>query len=444
MITSKYNKNSTTFIDNSKIKLDLSKKLKDNDNINEKNISFIDNKPERISKLNIIKISDKNIVPKNISKTIKNCKSFKFPHYVKIEKLGKEIDYNNKTGIYSVLNFENNKIEFNFKYKKNNNNCKFLNKDKEKKVSVISKNDFNNNINNNFNIVNNEMPATENENNLNYINKEKYFSNFSNKEINNTKNEEKFIIENADSKSEEQIKEINENKNEKKDKDLNKVKIKLEEEKEKMKEEEENIKDFEGEIEDEQDDLDEISRKINDSKSIISNYIIAPLTGVQDLKSYAPSLCSKSEFKDNISNVNDLTSNKGVGFIIQPGTKEEEIEIMNENGKEFKSFIETPRASGTYNKRFNHKNINCNNSNGNIKYSNSSNKSMNHKMKSICDKINSNTNEIQKYNEKIILIDEKIKYYEEYNKKYELWIEKEEEESQFLINMLNFLNNQRK
>ena len=455
----KHNKNSSICIDNSKIKLDLSKKIKDNDDINDKNNnSLIENKPERIKKLNIIKISDKNIGPKNIPKKIKNCKSFNLLHYVKIEKLGKKIDYNNKTGSYSILNFENNKIEFNFKYKKKSNityfNNNFINTDKEentkikidkeKTVSAISHNDFNNNVNNDYNIINNEMIAIENENNLNYINKEKYFSNFSNKEINNTKTEEKFIIENADSKSEEQIKEINENKDEKKDQDLNNVKSKLDEEKEKMKEEEENIKDFEGEIEDEQDDLDEISRKINDSKSIISNYIIAPLTGIQDLKSYAPSLCSKSEFKDNISNVNDLNSNKCGGFIIPFGINETEIEIMNENGKEFKSFIETPRASGTYNKRFTHKNINYNNSNGNIKYSNNSSKSMNHKMKSICDKINSNTNEIQKYNEKIILIDEKIKHYEEYNKKYELWIEKEEEESQFLINMLNFLNNQRK
>ena len=216
-----------------------------------------------------------------------------------------------------------------------------------------------------------------------------------------------------------------------------------------MKEEEENIKDFEGEIEDEQDDLGEECRKINDSKSIISNYIVAPLTGIQDIKSYAPSLYSKSEYnKDNISNLNlnDLNSYKGGGFFIPPFVNETEIEIMNENGKEFKSFIETPRASGTYNKRFTHKNINYNttNNNNNINYCNSSNKSMNHKMKNICDKINKNSNEIQKLNEKIIKIEDEIKIYEEYNKKYELWIEKEEEESQLLINMINFLNNSRK
>ena len=187
------------------------------------------------------------------------------------------------------------------------------------------------------------------ENNLNYIN-ENYFTPNTIKDTNNFNDEEKFIIENANSETEEQKqdnkniiqeKKNNINNNIKNDEDKN--------EKEKMKEAEENIRDFEGEIEDEQDDIDEENRKINDSKSIISNYIVAPLTGIQDLRSYAPSLCSKSEYKDNISNINDLTSNKD-GVIIPQVLNETEIEIMNENGKEFKSFIETPRASGTYNK----------------------------------------------------------------------------------------------
>ena len=283
------------------------------------------------------------------------------------------------------------------------------------------------------------------ENNLNYIN-EDYFNPNTIKETNNFNDEEKFIIENANSETYEQQqdnknitqenkKNINNNNNIKNIEDKN--------EKEKMKETEENIRDFEGEIEDEQDDIDEENRKINDSKSIISNYVVAPLTGIQDLRSYAPSLCSKSEYKDNISNINDLTSNKD-GVIIPQVLNETEIEIMNENGKEFKSFIETPRASGTYNKRFTHKNINYNTttSNTNIKYC--STKSANQKIKNIYDKINSKTKEIQKINEKINKIDDKIKSHEEFNKKYELWIEKEEEESVFLTNMLNFLNSNRK
>ena len=361
------------------------------------------------------------ILFKKKSKIIKNCKSFKTINYVKIEKLGKEIDYNNKTGRFSILNFENNKIDINFNYKniknlrniilyndinkrENNSNDKI---DKEKTISNISQNNSNNNkINNNLNINNNDLVINENTNKLNYINKDDYFNDFLNKEKNNfIEEEEKFIIENANSKTEEKEKEKVENNQKKNNNDIITIKNKLEEEKDKIKEAEENIKDFEGEIEDEQDDLDEESRKINDSKSIISNYIVAPLIGIQDIRSYAPSLCSKSEYKDNISNINDLNSNKGGGFIIPPGVGETEIEIMNENGKEFKSFIETPRASGTYNKRFTHKNINYNTTNNNSKYWTSSNKSMTLKMKNICDKINNNSNEIQKLNEKIIKIE---------------------------------------
>ena len=216
-----------------------------------------------------------------------------------------------------------------------------------------------------------------------------------------------------------------------------------------MKEEEEKIKDIEGEIEEEH-ESDGESKKINDSKSIISNYIVAPLIGIQDIKSFAPSIYSKSEFKDNISNINDLTSNKPGGILLTPGINETEIEIMNENGKEFKSFIETPRASGTYNKGFTHKNINYNTINSNmnnnyyIKFSSTNNKSMNYKMKNICDQINNTASEIKKLNERIMTIDDKIQIYEECSKKYELWIEKEEEENELLINMLNFLNNNRK
>ena len=446
-------KNSSICVPNSKIRLNLSKVLKnyiiDNNN---------DNKSENKKSINVIKNSDNTLQKK--SKIIKNCKSFKTINYVKIEKLGKEIDYNNKTGRFSILNFENNKIDINFNYKniknlrniilyndinkrENNSNDKI---DKEKTISNISQNNSNNNkINNNLNINNNDLVINENTNKLNYINKDDYFNDFLNKEKNNfIEEEEKFIIENANSKTEEKEKEKVENNQKKNNNDIITIKNKLEEEKDKIKEAEENIKDFEGEIEDEQDDLDEESRKINDSKSIISNYIVAPLIGIQDIRSYAPSLCSKSEYKDNISNINDLNSNKGGGFIIPPGVGETEIEIMNENGKEFKSFIETPRASGTYNKRFTHKNINYNTTNNNSKYWTSSNKSMTLKMKNICDKINNNSNEIQKLNEKIIKIEEKIRIHEEYNKKYELWIEKEEEETQLLINMINFLNNSRK
>jgi hypothetical protein len=420
-----YNKNN--------IKFDTSTVIKNYNNNNKNYGTNIFNDKNKDNKLIIEDI--KPSFSKN-SNRIKYSNSLKSVKHVKMEKLGSAIDFNTRTGKYSVSNFDNNNIYFNYN-KHLNKIAKEENKinDKEKTISINSKKDVNQNLINNETNKNNIETTQTIENNLNYINEDYFVSNT--KKFNPDSNEEeKFIIENANSDIDEPI---NENKKNIKDNNLNNDKNK-----EIIKEDEENIKDFEVEIEDEQDDIDEESRKINDSKSIISNYVVAPLTGINDLRSYAPSLCSKSEFKDNISNINDLTSNKDA-FLIPPGLNETEIEIMNENGKEFKSFIETPRASGTYNKRFTHKNINHNTTNiTNIKYCSTNNKSVNLKMKSIYDRINSDTREIQKINEKIVKIDEKIKIHEELNKKYELWIEKEEEESEFLINMINFLNSYRK
>ena len=91
--------------------------------------------------------------------------------------------------------------------------------------------------------------------------------------------------------------------------------------------------------------------------------------------------------KENFSNFNnEIMSNKGSFFPPNSSNyNDTEIEIMNENGKEFSSFIETPRASGVYNKRLN---FNMNNT-YNLK-------NMNLKMKKIKDKINQNAKEIQR------------------------------------------------
>jgi len=203
-----------------------------------------------------------------------------------------------------------------------------------------------------------------------------------------------------------------------------------------------DIRDFEAEIEDEEESENKI---INDSKSIISNYISSPLLNNQDMQSCAISLFSKNEYKDNYSNINinDITVNtinKEKFMLPLGGLNEEELEITNENEKEIKSFIETPRTSGIYNKRFMHKNITYNSSNKN----NNNNiyaKSINFFCKNINDKINNKNIEINKINDKINEIDKKIKTMDEINKRYLLWIEKEEEESEILINMINFLSN---
>ena len=440
----KYNKNASISIPFNNFKLNLST-IRNKENIH----TNINTKPSNLNKHNI-NISDINPIFQNNSKKIKYSNSLKLIKINKFERSDILIDIDNKTGYFVTKIDEDNNIRYNFSYKKNKKNLKDENNIKiDKEKSIIFNYQSNSDINkyNNQNI-NSEIPLSKVEKELNYINDGDYFG--EKKEIINENENEDENKNNQDLKIKEDskillskiplVEESNKNNIENNNiiDDNNEIN---KEENEKIKEEEQNIKDFEGEIEDEKDYLEEENDHINDSKSIISNIIATPLLGIQDMRSFAPSLYSKSEFKDNISNLNDLASNKG-GFSIPHGIIDTEIEIMNENGNECKSFIETPRASGAYNKRFTHNNINHNtiNNSNNLKYSNSSSR----KMKSFYEYIDSTTKEIEKINERINKIDSKIKNYEECNKKYELLIEKEEEESEILVNMLNFLNESKK
>ena len=440
----KYNKNASISIPFNNFKLNLST-IRNKENIH----TNINTKPSNLNKHNI-NISDINPIFQNNSKKIKYSNSLKLIKINKFERSDILIDNDNKTGYFVTKIDEDNNIRYNFSYKKNKKNLKDENNIKiDKEKSIIFNYQSNSDINkyNNQNI-NSEIPLSKVEKELNYINDGDYFG--EKKEIINENENEDENKNNQDLKIKEDskillskiplVEESNKNNIENNNiiDDNNEIN---KEENEKIKEEEQNIKDFEGEIEDEKDYLEEENDHINDSKSIISNIIATPLLGIQDMRSFAPSLYSKSEFKDNISNLNDLASNKG-GFSIPHGIIDTEIEIMNENGNECKSFIETPRASGAYNKRFTHNNINHNtiNNSNNLKYSNSSSR----KMKSFYEYIDSTTKEIEKINERINKIDSKIKNYEECNKKYELLIEKEEEESEILVNMLNFLNESKK
>ena len=194
------------------------------------------------------------------------------------------------------------------------------------------------------------------------------------------------------------------------------------------------------------------NKNIFDSKSIILNNIISPLMYSQnkDRLSYETSINSKNTFKDSNYYINNLSNSKEELFNL-PNKNEAEIEIINENGKEFKSFIETPRASGNFNKRLSHKNIiynsgnkNLFNNNYNYGYHKSLSTQISLQMKNIWDKINYNSAEIKNINGKITELDINVQKYEEFNKKYLLWIEKEENESEILMNLLNYLNNNMK
>ena len=384
-----------------------------------------------------------------------------------------EINKNNRSGIFFVsknnLNNSNNnntKIKFGFKYDKSKIKIKqnileepLNNINKEKTITFNEKMTKSQNLN--YLLNNNILDISDEKENdvinpiisksqkeieqidqkLNYIN-EKYFegniNTNSNMIINNVNTETKKENENLDNNT--NINNIQTN--QENDEDKSKLNHSLT----KKEEMEKNILDLEGEIEEA--DEEECSKKINDTKSIMSNYIINPLIGTKVCPSPTPQPpYMRAEFnfnirdsKENLSNINnEIMSNKGSYF--RPNVSnynETEIEIMNENGRDFSSFIETPRASGVYNKRMKYKNDNYNmNNTYNFK-------NMNLKMKKIRDKINQNAKEIQRVNEKINNLDEQIKEYENCNKQYDMWIEKEEEESEMLINMLNFLNSNRK
>ena len=365
---------------------------------------------------NKIKI-EKNILEKPLS-TINKEKTITFN-----EKIYKSQN-NNYIPNNDILNTSTEKKEEKEKEEKSNQIISKSQKDLDQiKLNYINDNYFN--INNNINNTNNSniLNTINNNNTLNkeIIKEKENIDNNINININtNTSNPINIVNNNININEEEKKTIINDNLS-KKD-EISK-----------------NILDLDANIE-EADLEEEASKKINDTKSIMSNYIISPLMG---LRGYQKSDLNSNfrESKENFYNFNiELMSNKGSAFPLQniSNFNETEIEIMNENeknGKEFSSFIETPRASGNYNKRFKYKNENYNmNNTYNIK-------SMNLKMKKIRDKINQNAKEIQQTNERINKLDEQIKEYEMFNKQYDDWIEKEEEESEMLINMLNFLNN---
>ena len=434
----KLNKNSSISKPYNKFKLNLSSNIMKETRKKQQNFyTTINQMKENKNILNIIHNSDIVTEFPNIPKKIGYSHSLKSIKNNQIDVPYPIIQMNNKTERFLIPNFEKNS-KFNLNYKQLKNiNKEENNIDKEKTINLNYQN-ISTNKTTEQKIIN--EPLTKIENELNYINAGNYFCNFEKKEILNTVNQQNQdlifkdninilftnspIKNNSNYKQKITIENNNNNVNNKENEKIKKV------------EEDINIKEFEGEIEDEKDDLDEENKHINDSKSIISNFVITPLEGIKDMQSFTPSLFSKCEFKDNISNINDVISNNDGTFSIPLEINDTEIEISNENGNQFKSFIETPRASGTYIKRFSHKNI----INHNIAFRNKIKYSIGGNMKHIYNKINIKTDEIQKINEKIIAIDEKIKNYEECCKKYQIWIEKEEKENEDLMNMINFLN----
>ena len=163
--------------------------------------------------------------------------------------------------------------------------------------------------------------------------------------------------------------------------------------------------------------------KINDdTHSVVSSYVLSipkMITGINE--SYAPSVYTRSEFKDNASNFLPTEGSNAVR-IIPSGINDTEFEITNENGEGFRALIETPRSNANYIKKAR-----------DYSYTN-------HQLRDIDEKIHRKEKEIKTLNEKINQIMSKLQRCEEENKKYDRWIEKEESEGEMLRHMLNFLN----
>ena len=163
--------------------------------------------------------------------------------------------------------------------------------------------------------------------------------------------------------------------------------------------------------------------KINDdTHSVVSSYVLSVpkmISGINE--SYAPSVYTRSEFKDNASNFLPTEGSNAVR-IIPSGINDTEFEITNENGEGFRALIETPRSNANYIKKAR-----------DYSYTN-------HQLRDIDEKIHRKEKEIKTLNEKINQIMSKIQRCEEENKKYDRWIEKEESEGEMLRHMLNFLN----
>lgn len=170
------------------------------------------------------------------------------------------------------------------------------------------------------------------------------------------------------------------------------------------------------------DNKDGVSR-YSENHSVISSYVLTVpkmISGINE--TYAPSIYTRSEYKDTTSNFLPTESTNNLR-LIPTNVDDTEFEITNENGEGFCNFIETPRTSNVIFRK------------PNRDYSN-----VNPQFKEIYDKINHKEKEIKRLNEKITKLMSNIQKCEEENKKYDRWIEKEESDGEMLRHMLNFLN----
>ena len=162
------------------------------------------------------------------------------------------------------------------------------------------------------------------------------------------------------------------------------------------------------EIEDEVGSIDEFNNA-NDNRSILSSYIFSSVRPTESNKSFASSIYGRSDSQELVSNYNELMSNKGMRILPVEINNNKEVEIRMDNlHRNTKNYFISMRMNEIKRKK---------------------------------EKINEKEKLIKNNYDNIEKMKKKIENMENEERQYERWIEKEEEENENLIYLLNFLMN---
>ena len=162
------------------------------------------------------------------------------------------------------------------------------------------------------------------------------------------------------------------------------------------------------EIEDEVGSIDEFNNA-NDNRSILSSYIFSSVRPTESNKSFASSICGRSDSQELVSNYNELMSNKGMRIVPVELNNNKEVEIRMDNlHRNSKNYFISMRMNEIKRKK---------------------------------EKINEKEKLIKNNYDSIEKMKKKIEIMENEERQYQRWIEKEEEENENLIYLLNFLMN---
>jgi len=392
-----------------------------------KNSNIVNNDSNLIKKNNIIDISNNNISNKSIENITKKekdtnpinkieaninndiiCEKEKEESIPKENEMDNELSY--KKSIKEIKTLQQKEItKLSFNNINNNNNS--FNSDFEIKANI-------NNIEMNLINTNRKIKNEENPNQKEIsINKEETVNNQIN-EINNIETQKEIadktdvfdsqsLSQNGDKRSSINIKEgINIKLNYLTE--FYPTKTNQEENKEtetkKSKSKKESVSE---EIDDEVGSIDEFNNS-NDKRSILTSYVFSSVRPTESNKSYASSVYGHSESQDLISNYNEIMSNKGMRiFPVYMNNNNKEVEIRMDN-----------------------------------LYKNSKNYFLSMQMnqiKKLKDKITDKEKIINNNYSSIEKLKNKMEKMEEEGRQYERWIEKEEEENENLVYLLNFL-----